>query len=159
MPDTNSETCSPNFGYYDQALSVYTHISDQLSVFSNQVISCRKHESLYVLSGLLLNDTILQPQFHHTDTGGVTDHIFALCHHGPNAEDRRSAPQLRPNRPGRRPRQGLAAALRTHPATEITTLRGAEGWLRRGSTLRPGPLTVQHRTRATLEPWRKPGKM
>jgi TnpA family transposase len=68
------------FGYYDQALSVYTHLSDQLSVFSNQVISCRKHESLYVLSGLLLNDTILQPQFHHTDTGGVTDHIFALCH-------------------------------------------------------------------------------
>jgi TnpA family transposase len=68
------------FGYYDQALSVYSHLSDQLSVFSNQVISCRKHESLYVLSGLLLNDTILQPQFHHTDTGGVTAHIFALCH-------------------------------------------------------------------------------
>jgi TnpA family transposase len=71
------------FGYYDQALSVYTHIFDQLSVFSNQVISCRKHESLYVLSGLLLNDTILRPQFttvHHTDTGGVTAHIFALCH-------------------------------------------------------------------------------
>jgi TnpA family transposase len=68
------------FGYYDQAVSVYSHLSDQLSVFSNQVISCRKHESLYVLSGLLLNDTILQPQFHHTDTGGVTAHIFALCH-------------------------------------------------------------------------------
>jgi TnpA family transposase len=32
------------------------------------------------LSGLLLNDTILQPQFHHTDTGAVTDHMFALCH-------------------------------------------------------------------------------
>jgi TnpA family transposase len=66
------------FGYYDQALSVYSHLSDQLSVSSNQVISCRKHQSLYVLSGLLLNDTILQPQFHHTDTGGVTDHIFAI---------------------------------------------------------------------------------
>ena len=68
------------FGYYDQAISVYTHTSDQFSAYYNQVISCRKHESLYVLSGLLLNDTILQPQFHHTDTGGVTDHIFALCH-------------------------------------------------------------------------------
>jgi TnpA family transposase len=67
------------FGYYDQALSVYTHVSDQFSAYYNQVISCRKHESLYVLSGLLLNDTVLQPQFHHTDTGGVTDHIFALC--------------------------------------------------------------------------------
>jgi len=64
----------------NQALSVYTHVSDQFSTFSSQVISCRKHESLYVLSGLLLNDTILHPQFHHTDTGGVTDHTFALCH-------------------------------------------------------------------------------
>lgn len=32
------------FGYYDQALSVYTHVSDQFSTFSSQVISCRKHD-------------------------------------------------------------------------------------------------------------------
>jgi TnpA family transposase len=68
------------FGYYDQAITVYTHTSDQMSTYYNQVISCRSRESLYVLSGLLLNDTILQPQFHHVDTGGVTEHLFALCH-------------------------------------------------------------------------------
>jgi TnpA family transposase len=44
------------------------------------VISCRSRESLYVLSGLLLNDTILQPERHHVDTGGYTEHLFALCH-------------------------------------------------------------------------------
>jgi TnpA family transposase len=67
------------FGYYDQAITVYTHTSDQMSTFYNQVISCRSRESLYVLSGLLLNDTILQPQRHHVDTGGYTEHLFALC--------------------------------------------------------------------------------
>jgi TnpA family transposase len=72
--------CPRYFGYYDQAISVYTHTSDQLSTFSNQVISCRSRESLYVLSGLLLNDTILQPERHHVDTGGYTEHLFALCH-------------------------------------------------------------------------------
>jgi TnpA family transposase len=72
--------CPRYFGYYDQAVSLYTHTSDQLSTFSNQVISCRSRESLYVLSGLLLNDTILQPERHHVDTGGYTEHLFALCH-------------------------------------------------------------------------------
>lgn len=67
------------FGYYDQAITVYTHTSDQMSTFYNQVISCRSRESLYVLSGLLLNDTILQPQRHHVDTGGYTEHLFGLC--------------------------------------------------------------------------------
>ena len=71
--------CPRYFGYYDQAVSVYTHTSDQLSTFSNQVISCRSRESLYVLSGLLLNDTILQPERHHVDTGGYREHLFALC--------------------------------------------------------------------------------
>jgi len=70
--------CPRYFGYYEPAVSVDTHTRTS-STFSNQVIS-RQHESLYVLSGLLSNDTILRPQFHHTGTGGVTDHIFALCH-------------------------------------------------------------------------------
>ncbi len=67
------------FGFYDQAISIYTHTSDQMSTYYNQVISCRSRESLYVLSGLLLNDTILQPQRHMVDTGGYTEHLFALC--------------------------------------------------------------------------------
>jgi TnpA family transposase len=36
------------FGYYDRAVSVYTHLSDQYSVFNTQVISCAEREALYV---------------------------------------------------------------------------------------------------------------
>ena len=67
------------FGYYDKAVTVYTHISDQYSVFSTQVISCGDREAMYVLDGLLENDSDLLISSHYTDTGGYTDHIFALC--------------------------------------------------------------------------------
>lgn len=67
------------FGYYDQVVSVYTHVSDLLSVFNTQVISCGQREAPYVLNGLLENDSELAPRRHHTDTGGYTDHLFALC--------------------------------------------------------------------------------
>ena len=50
------------FGYYDQALTVYTHIADQHSVFHTQVIACSVREAIYVLDGLLNNDTDPAPQ-------------------------------------------------------------------------------------------------
>jgi TnpA family transposase len=69
-----------HFGYYDKAISIYTHISDIFSVFSTLVISCGVREALYVLTGLLDHDTQLNPEFHCTDTHGFTHHIFALCY-------------------------------------------------------------------------------
>jgi TnpA family transposase len=68
------------FGYYDKALTVYTHTSNQYSVFSSQVISCGPREALYVLDGLLENDTNLQPREHYTDTHGFTEQLFGLCY-------------------------------------------------------------------------------
>ena len=68
------------YGYYQKAIGIYTHVSDQYSVFSTQVISCSPREALYVLDGLLENNTILQVQKHTTDTHGYTEIIFALCH-------------------------------------------------------------------------------
>lgn len=68
------------FGYYDRAITVYTHISDQYSVFNTLVISCSTREATYVLDGLLNNISDIQPEFHSTDTAGYTDHIFALCY-------------------------------------------------------------------------------
>lgn len=67
------------FGYYDPVVTVYTHISDLMSVFNTLVISCGHKEALFVLNGLLENDTELTPTQHHTDTGGYSDHLFALC--------------------------------------------------------------------------------
>jgi TnpA family transposase len=68
------------FGYYDQALTVYAHTSDQHSVFHTQVISCSVREAIYVLDGLLNNDTVLRPKEHFVDQHGFTDQLFGLCH-------------------------------------------------------------------------------
>ena len=37
-------------------------------------------EAPHVLDGLLYHDTGLAIEEHYTDTGGVTDHVFGLCH-------------------------------------------------------------------------------
>jgi TnpA family transposase len=68
------------FGYYDRVVSVYTHLSDQYSVFNTQVISCAEREALYVLDGLLENDTELPIRTHIVDTHGCTDQVFGLCY-------------------------------------------------------------------------------
>ena len=68
------------YGYYDKAIGIYTHISDQYGVYSTKVISCSPREALYVLDGLLENNTILQIREHTTDTHGYTEIVFALCH-------------------------------------------------------------------------------
>ena len=39
------------YGYYEKAIGIYTHVSDQYSVFSTKIISCSPREALYVLDG------------------------------------------------------------------------------------------------------------
>lgn len=67
------------YGYYQPAVTVCTHTSDQFSVFSTQAISCSEREAMYVLEGLLENDTILRHREHTTDTAGYTEQLFGLC--------------------------------------------------------------------------------
>lgn len=67
------------FGYYDKAVTLYTHTSNQYSVFNTQVISCSAREATYVLAGLLTHGSLLNPTQHMTDTHGFTEHVFALC--------------------------------------------------------------------------------
>jgi len=68
------------YGYYEKAIGIYTHVSDQYSVFNTKVISCSPREALYVLDGLLENNTILKISEHTTDTHGYTEIVFALCY-------------------------------------------------------------------------------
>lgn len=49
-------------------------------VFGTQVISTGEREASYVLNGLLENDTLLNPEFHSTDTHGFTEHLFAMLY-------------------------------------------------------------------------------
>ncbi|MEM1119177.1 MAG: Tn3 family transposase [Bacteroidota bacterium] len=68
------------YGYFEKAIGIYTHVSDQYAVFYTQAISCGPREALYVLDGLLENNSILKMKAHTTDTHGFTEVIFALCH-------------------------------------------------------------------------------
>lgn len=63
----------------DPGFSFYTHVSDQHGPYNVKVISAATHEAPYVLDGLLHHGTNLAIDTHYTDTGGASDHIFALC--------------------------------------------------------------------------------
>lgn len=63
----------------DPGFSFYTHVSDQHDPYHARVISAATHEAPYVLDGLLHHGTSLPIVEHYTDTGGATDHVFALC--------------------------------------------------------------------------------
>jgi TnpA family transposase len=62
----------------DPGFSFYTHVSDQHGPFHAKV-SAATHEAPYVLDGLLHHGSVLRIDEHFTDTGGATDHVFALC--------------------------------------------------------------------------------
>ncbi len=63
----------------DPGFSFYTHVFDQHAPYSITVISAATHEAPYVLDGLLHHSSSLKIAEHYIDTGGATDHVFALC--------------------------------------------------------------------------------
>lgn len=75
----------------DPGVLVYTHLSDQYGPFHVKVINTTSGEAPYVLDGLLYHETLLQIKEHYTDTGGFTDHVFAMCH----LQGFRFAPRIR----------------------------------------------------------------
>ena len=68
------------FGYYDKAIGLYTHISDQGAVFGTRPISPGPREGRYVIDGLLGNNTILKIRSHTTDSEGWLDLQYALLY-------------------------------------------------------------------------------
>ena len=69
----------------------YSGLSDQYGYYSILPISPTESEAVYVLDGLFDHDTILEIEELFTDTGGASDHVFALfCLIG-----RRFSPRLR----------------------------------------------------------------
>lgn len=56
----------------------YSHLSDQYGYFSILPISPTESEAPYVLDGLFDHETTLDIREHFTDTGGSSDHVFAL---------------------------------------------------------------------------------
>ena len=64
----------------EPAVSFYTHVSDRYAPFHTKVISATAGEAAHVLDGLLYHAADMNIREHHTDGGGVSDHVFALCH-------------------------------------------------------------------------------
>ncbi len=56
----------------------YSGLSNQYGYFSILPISPTESEAVYVLDGLFDHDTILEIEELFTDTGGASDHVFAL---------------------------------------------------------------------------------
>jgi TnpA family transposase len=62
----------------DPGLKAYTHVSDQFSPFATQDIPATVSEAPYILDGLLMNPTGRKIREQYADTGGFTDHVFAV---------------------------------------------------------------------------------
>jgi TnpA family transposase len=58
---------------------VYTHISDRYGPYYTKLIAATASEALHVLDALLYHQSDVSPLRHHTDGGGDSDHVFALC--------------------------------------------------------------------------------
>jgi TnpA family transposase len=57
----------------------YTHVSSRHAPFHTASVP-PSSEAAYVIDGLLYHEADLSIAVHHTDGGGVSDHVFALAH-------------------------------------------------------------------------------
>ena len=58
---------------------VYTHLSDRYGPFFTKLIAATASEALHVLDALLYHQSEAPTGRHHTDGGGDSDLVFALC--------------------------------------------------------------------------------
>ena len=64
----------------DPGLKIYSFLSGRYGSFHSNVIGATAGEAPFVLDGLMGNAAQFDPLVHHVDTGGVSDHVFALFH-------------------------------------------------------------------------------
>ena len=63
----------------ERGVSIYMHVADIGPPYHQQVIGINDSEALYVIDALCHHETDLDIDTHATDTGGVSEHVFALC--------------------------------------------------------------------------------
>ncbi|TVQ59968.1 MAG: Tn3 family transposase, partial [Rhodobacteraceae bacterium] len=63
----------------EPGVKFYTHVTDQFAPYATRAIAASAPEAPHVLDGLLQHRGRVPVREHHTDTGGFTDHVFALC--------------------------------------------------------------------------------
>ncbi|MEI7610460.1 MAG: Tn3 family transposase, partial [Rhodospirillaceae bacterium] len=77
-PSRKAANINAHYGH-EPGIKFYTHISDRYGPFFTKLISATASEAPHVLDALLYHQTEVTPRRHHTDGGGVSDHVFALC--------------------------------------------------------------------------------
>ena len=80
--DGEGETSGKVNAHYgrDPIVKLYTHISDRYAPFHVKVITGTAGEAIHVLDGLVSHDSAIDILAHHTDGGGVSDHVFAAMY-------------------------------------------------------------------------------
>jgi TnpA family transposase len=63
---------------HEPGLKAYTHVSDRFGPFATQTIPATVNEAPYILDGLLMTDAGQKIREQYADTGGFTDHVFAV---------------------------------------------------------------------------------
>lgn len=63
----------------EPGFKIYTHLSDRYGPFFTKTIAATASEALHVLDALLHHGSEVAVRRHHTDGGGDTEHVFALC--------------------------------------------------------------------------------
>ena len=63
---------------HEPGLKAYTHVSDQFGPFATQTIPATVNEAPYILDGLLMTSAGQKIREQYADTGGFTDHVFAV---------------------------------------------------------------------------------
>ncbi len=58
---------------------VYTHLSGRYGPYFTKLIAATASEALHVLDALVYRQNDVAIRRHHTDGGGDSDHVFALC--------------------------------------------------------------------------------
>ena len=74
----NASSLNAHYGD-DPGVKFYTHLSDRYAPFHTKVIAATASEAVHVLDGLLYHQSEVSSHRHHTDGGGDSDHVFALC--------------------------------------------------------------------------------
>lgn len=63
---------------HEPGLEAYTHVSDRFGPLATQAIPATVNEAPSVLDGLLMTDAGQKVREQYADTGGFTDHVFAV---------------------------------------------------------------------------------
>ena len=62
----------------EPGLKAYTHVSDRFGPFATQTIPATVNEAPYILDGLLMTRAGRRVREQYADSGGFTDHVFAV---------------------------------------------------------------------------------